>query len=183
MAGGVKSAAVAPEGSYLLQILRRMMKLERNQIKKYRFKKLRKKRFERTRFPPYQARAELKQSEEKPRRRRRFKAQFKMLAKREDDEDGSTLLGIFTKKTIIHHDDPARSLWEWFVTVLSIYSVISVPMVMAYPSVSTPTGLELVFDFIFFVDILVCMRTTHRCRGNGNCRHGGNTISLPQGMV
>ena len=50
----------------------------------------------------------------------------------------------------------ARVTWEWFVTILSVYSVISVPMVIAFPAVNTPAALRLVFDLVFFVDLFIC---------------------------
>ena len=79
----------------------------------------------------------------------------------EEDEEGFTLLNIFKSTVIFHHDDHARVTWEWFVTILSVYSVISVPMVIAFPAVNTPAALELVFDLVFFVDLFICARTTY----------------------
>ena len=90
-------------------------------------------------------------------------AQFAQL-RQEENEDGEetfSVWGIFTSRTVIHHDDPGRHIWDWMITLLSIYSVISVPMIMAFPNVDTPAGLELVFDFIFFLDLAVCFKTSY----------------------
>ena len=64
-----------------------------------------------------------------------------------------------------------RVYWDFFIILLAIYNAITLPMEVSFnPPFLSRTIVKMVnvlIDFIFAIDILICFRTTYICSETG----------------
>ena len=72
---------------------------------------------------------------------------------------------FFAYHNLLHPDGKRKRLWSVFITILVIYSILSVPFLVGFDIARETLPLEMsvlewIVDFLFVCDILVCFNTS-----------------------
>uniref|UniRef100_A0A1I8HVR3 Ion_trans domain-containing protein n=1 Tax=Macrostomum lignano TaxID=282301 RepID=A0A1I8HVR3_9PLAT len=91
-------------------------------------------------------------------------------------------------RCIILHYSPFKSVWDWFILVLVIYTSISTPYVAAFLldnnqkrklrqqyelNIDPVTGIDIIIDIMFIIDIIINFRTTYVNKNDEVVTHPG----------